>query len=347
MGLHSNIKPEKVAATAVTALADKLTLPAYMAKETFDNYKGAEGDTVNVKVEGVLPWHEYTWREDPSTRQDIQFDVYSERKVGVTLGANMYSAVQLIDEQAELDLIGWAKLTDKMTDAVAKGLNTKAANFVADDANYSVKFGIAEDSMYQGFAKLRRILGRLHTPGRENITVLCSGDWETALLMDSRLNLASNVGDDLAKSAAQDASIGKRLGFNFVVDYSLPANTAVAFSSSAFVFANAAPMVPQSAPWGATASKDGVSLRVLRHYNHRKFTDEGVTNSWYGFRTIKDVLGYDNAGQNDVSDYEHQVRAVKLELNGTGAFGGATAAATELKAISGLADADLTVDTTP
>lgn len=341
MPLHDPVKAEKVAATAAVALADKLVLPAYMTKETFDNYKGALNDTVNVKVEGVLPYHDYTWREAPEDREDIQFDVYKERKVGVTLGANMYSAVQLTDEQNELDLVGWNKLTDKMTDAVSNGLNDKANTFASNDANYDVTYGIHEGSIYEGLAKLRKVLGRLHTPGA--VTIAASSDWISALLLDERLNLASNVGDSLAQSAAQQALIGRRLGFNIVEVPGLADDTAVAFGSGAFVMANAAPAVPQSAPWGATAGKNGVSMRVLRHYNHRQFVDEGVVNTWYGFRTVKDVLAYyDSAAKTSkVSDSEYQVRAVKLVLNGTGSIKGGDSG--ELSKATRIKGADLTV----
>ena len=50
-------------------------------REGIDQYKGAADDTINVVVEGVLPYRTYGWRNDRST--EIVFDEYKERKVAV------------------------------------------------------------------------------------------------------------------------------------------------------------------------------------------------------------------------------------------------------------------------
>jgi hypothetical protein len=125
---HQVVKPEKIAAAAATLLEQSLVVPAVFRREGIEQFKGAKNDTINVKVEGVLPFRTYGWRNDRST--EIQFDEYAEKTVAVTFGDDIYSAVMLTDEQNDFDLQGWAKLVSKQTDAIARGLEYKAVDYL-------------------------------------------------------------------------------------------------------------------------------------------------------------------------------------------------------------------------
>lgn len=89
--VHQVVKPEKIAATAAVLLEEQLVVPAVFRREGIDKYKGAADDTINVVVEGVLPFRTYGWRNDRST--EIVFDEYKERKVAVRFGGDMYNGV--------------------------------------------------------------------------------------------------------------------------------------------------------------------------------------------------------------------------------------------------------------
>src|SRR4051812_2240968 len=108
MAEHNVVKPEVIVKAAAEALESKLVVPAVFQREGIDKFRGAKDDTVNVVVEGVLPYHTYGWRNDRSA--EIVFDEYSERKFAMTFGDDIYSGVKLTDEQNEMDLHGWAKL---------------------------------------------------------------------------------------------------------------------------------------------------------------------------------------------------------------------------------------------
>lgn len=329
----------KAAAVAAVAIEGEVLLPNLMQKETFDAYKGAKDDTVNFKVEGVLPWREYGWRNDRT--KPIVFDTYKERTYGVSLGADIYSAVALTDEQYNLDTDGWSKLVTKQGEAVGRGVNALAVKHLTDDTNYDVKVGVSEDALRTGLVKVRQIAGRLHMP-TQGRTLIVGTDWEAALL-ESDLLRNFNASEGVGESALREATIGRLYGFDVVVSQEIAPEKAIAMGASAFVFANAAPAVPQSVKFGATGSYMGVSTRLIQQYNHMYLQDESVLNTWCGFRTIRDALvGIDPAtDQAYVTDKEYQVRAISLELNGTGAF--STGTATELGKITGLTSADLTV----
>lgn len=138
MAEHVVIKPEKIAATAAVALEQSLVVPALFQREGIDQFKGAKNDTINVKVEGVLPFRTYGFRNNRATA--IQFDEYAEKTVAVQFGGDIYSAVKLTDEQRDFDLDGWAKLMAKQTEAIGRGLERQAVNALLDES-YAVTLG--------------------------------------------------------------------------------------------------------------------------------------------------------------------------------------------------------------
>ncbi|MFJ6893585.1 hypothetical protein [Streptomyces hokutonensis] len=339
---HDVIKPEKIAATAAVALEESLVVPAVFQREGIDQFKGAKGDAINIKVEGVLPYRTYGWRNDRST--EIQFDTYAEKTVQVTFGDDVYSGVQLTDEQNDFDLNGWAKLMAKQTEAVGKGLEYEAVDYLLK-APYSVTLGggVSGRSLRKTLIRAREVMNKFRIP-KEGRTLLVGSGWENELLSDPDLNLATNVGDAEAVSALKEATLGRRYGFNIVTSDELPADFAVAMVSSAFIFATGAPSVPQSVPFGAAASYNGVALRWIRDYDATRLTDRSIVNTYKGFRIVEDFLvGRDNANpsQGFVSEHQHFVRAIKLDLDATTDVlpdpDGPDAKAQELAAITGIA----------
>ncbi|QAY15669.1 major capsid protein [Streptomyces phage Bowden] len=339
---HDVIKPEKIAATAAVALEESLVVPAVFQREGIDQFKGAKGDAINIKVEGVLPYRTYGWRNDRST--EIQFDTYAEKTVQVTFGDDVYSGVQLTDEQNDFDLNGWAKLMAKQTEAVGKGLEYEAVDYLLK-APYAVTLGgaVSGRSLRKTLIRAREVMNKFRVP-KEQRTLLVGSGWENELLSDPDLNLASNVGDAEAVSALREATLGRRYGFNIVTSDELPADTAIALVSSAFIFATGAPSVPQSVPFGAAASYNGVALRWIRDYDATRLTDRSIVNTYKGFRIVEDFLvGRDaqTPSQGFVSEHQHFVRAIKLDLDATEDVlpdpDGPDEKAQELAAITGIA----------
>lgn len=339
---HQVVKPEKLVATAVGMLEQELIIPNLFQKEGIDQFKGAKDDTVSVKVEGVLPFHEYAWRNDRS--QPLQLDVYNERKIPVTFGGNFYNAVELTDEQNDFDLTEWGTLLRPQVKAVGRGLGRGAVTTLKD-APYNVVIGNAEQNLRGAIIEARRVLNAFHAP-EENRYLLVGSDFESALLNEDKLNLAQNVGDSEAESALRNATIGQRFGFRIVVDQTIPSDAAYAFAGSAFIFLSGAPSVPQSVPYGATTSFEGLALRWMRDYDSMYLRDRSIVNTYAGFREVKDVLvGWDEANSTEiVSTGEHFVRGIQLVLDGASDY---PAAASELATITGVSDAKVWTPTGP
>ena len=310
---HQIIKAEKIAAVAAVALEEQLVVPAVFRREGIDQFRGAKDDTINVVVEGVLPYRSYGWRNDRT--QEVVFDNYVERKVAVTFGGDIYSAVKLTDEQNEMDLPGWSKLATKQTEAIGRGLEYEACN-VVEAAPFEVVLGVASTALKAGIIRARQTLNALRVPGGRRV-ILLGTNWEAALLNDDKLQLASNVGETQAVTALVNATLARRYGFDFVVAPELDPNTAVAMVDSAFIFATGAPSVPQSVPFGANASHNGVAIRWIRDYDSVHFQDRSIFNTYKGFRYVDDPLvGRDVVDQPFLSVDNHFVRAIKLVLDG-------------------------------
>lgn len=337
-GEHTVVKPEKIAATAAVSLEEQLVVPAVFRREGIEQFKGSKDDTINVKVEGVLPYRSYGWRADRSS--EVVFDEYKEKTVAVRFGGDVYSALKLTDEQNTMDELGWAKLSAKQTEALGRGLESEAVDYLNGTA-FDVELGIADTALKSGLIRARQVMNKLRAPGAR--TILVGAGWEAALLEDEKLNLASNVGEAEAVSALREATLGRRYGFNFVVAPELDDDVAVAMVDSAFIFATGAPSVPQSVPFGAAASHNGVALRWIRDYDSTRFQDRSIFNTYFGYRNVLDTLvGKDVDGQAFVSQYEHFVRAIKLNLNGADVLpdpDGPDAKQQELAGITGVAGA--------
>ncbi|MGL5825554.1 MAG: hypothetical protein ACRCYU_12200 [Nocardioides sp.] len=309
------MKPEKIAATSAVALEQALVLPATMTREGIDKYKGSKNDTVNVVVEGVLPFRSYGWRNNRDA--DIVFDEYRERTIPVAFGGDVYSAVRLTDEQANMDFDGWAKLASKQVEAVGKGLESKAVDAILA-APYQVTLELDSANLRNSLNRAKKVLDRLNVPAAGRV-IYVGSDMELALLNDDKLNLASSVGDAQAQSALVDATLGRRSGFTFVSANELPEDQGIAASPGAFIFATGAPAVPSTtAVTGATASYKGVAVRWLKDYEMARTRERSLVNTYAGFRHVDDVLvGEDAQGQRFVSTHTHFVRAIKLVLDGT------------------------------
>jgi hypothetical protein len=314
MAEHQVVKPEKIAQTAAVLLESQLVVPAVFRRETVDQFKGAKDDAITITVEGVLPFRTYGWRNDRS--EPIKFDTYKERKIQIRFGDDIYSAVKLTDEQHDFDLSGWAKLMLKQTTAVGKGLEFGAIEQVRT-APYAVTLGVKRSALKSGLIRAHTTQRALKTPDGVR-TMLVGVDFEAALLEDKELNLASSVGEAEAVSSLREATIGRRMKYNFVVAPELHPREAIALVDNAFVFLTGAPYVPASVPFGATASYKDIGLRWIRDYDSERQQDRSIVSTYKGYRAVTDVLlGQDpRTGQAWVGEHEHMVRAIRLVLDG-------------------------------
>lgn len=312
---HEIVKPEKIAATAVGFLEREMIVPTLMTRKGIEEFKFALDDTVSMIVPGLLPAHDYGWRNDRSA--PIVVDDYKDRKISVSFGGNAYSAVQLTDEQKEMDFGGWALLMDRQTRAVGKQLEHRAVTTLTG-ADYAVTLGAREDGLMKDIVEARRVLNKVAAP-KGNRILLVGSDWDALIQTDEGFNTAMIAGEADAGSARREATIARTKGFTIVTSEDIPSDEAYAFDGSAFLFLNAAPQVPESIKIGGNAAYNGTSLRFMRDYDPQYMIERSVVNTWYGFQSVTDPIAYwDEVNDREViSEEEYLVRGLKLKLGGT------------------------------
>ncbi len=326
---HKVVKPQKIVDLGVGMLEQELVIPNLFQKEGVDNFKGTENDTYNVKVEGVLPFHDYAWRSGSNGsvagpyngRQKVAFDLYEERTYPVSFQGRVVNGVAVTDEQADFDLDRWGKLLSPQVKAIARGLQRRAVNTLTGQS-YAVTIGDAAANLRGAFLEARRVLNKFNVPTEGRYMVVGS-DVESLILSDANLALTAAVSDARAESALAEASIGRLFGFNVIVDQTIPADEAFAFAGSGFIFLNAAPSVPASKKGnGATQSLDGIAMRWLTSYDDDYFVDRSTVDTYAGFREVTDVLvGWNPVAEKEVvSAKEHFVRGIKLKLDGASVY---------------------------
>lgn len=301
MALNAIIKPQKLAAVAAEVIEQTLTIPALFRRQGFDQFRGAENDTVYMRVPGILPAREIAdFRAERSA--SLTFDAYTERKISLTLSGNTYQATKLQDEQQDWDFMRWADVVGIQAAAVGRSLNAKAVAKLTSAPYLATVAGAKSGrTLRASLVELRRIANAFRMP-MEGRTLVMGTAVESAILNDDKIVLAQNVGTSIAEGALREAYIGRVFGFNLVVAQELPADKAYLIVPSAFVMATAAPAVPVSASYGATASAGangigGTAARWVMDYDPTILAERSVVNLYNGVRHVTDVFaGVDGSG---------------------------------------------------
>jgi hypothetical protein len=333
MAEHQIVKPEVLAMAALGLLEDQVVVPNLIQRESVDRYKGAKDDTINVRVPGILPFNEYAWRNDRS--EGIKFDELTETTRSVSFSGNVYSAVKVTDEQNDFDIDSWGRILEPQSRAVARGLERKAIDEV-EGADYQVVLGgVEEKGNFNRLVEARRVLNRFNAPDASQRILLVGTDFEANLLNDPAFHRADSVGDTYANLAVREAVIGRLAGFTIVTSNEIDPGAGYAFVPSAFVLATGAPSVPAGVASGATISDRSFALRWVRDYDSEHMQERSVVNTYAGARSIVDrLIGWDkSAGKEVITKADYFVRGVKLTLDGTDVYPGAT---TELAKVTGV-----------
>ncbi|WP_326554669.1 hypothetical protein [Micromonospora sp. NBC_01813] len=301
MALNAVVKPQKLAAVAAEVIEQSLTIPALFQRQGFDQFKGAENDTVYIRVPGILPAREIEDFRAERTAS-ITFDAFTDRKISLTLSGNTYSATKLQDEQKDWDSIQWSRVIGMQAQAVARSLNAKAVTKLTSAPYLATVAGAKSGrTLRSSLIELRRIANAFRMP-LESRTLVVGTAVEAAILNDPTLVLAQNVGDSVAEGVLREAFIGRIFGMNIIVAAELAADKGYLIVPSAFALATAAPAVPQSAV-GATATAaangvSGVAARWVLDYDPTILAERSVVNLYNGVRHVTDVFeGVDSNGK--------------------------------------------------
>ena len=309
---------KKAADLSVRLMEREMVTSKAFTRIGFDDFKGSVNDTANIVVPGILPAHEYAFRNNRAA--ELEIDTYRETKIPVTLGTHVYSRVQLTDEQFEFDLTspGWQSLLQTQMTGIANYLDAKCAAQLSA-GEYAVTLGIKNpNDILRSIAMARHVLNKTRAPMKNRI-LLVGTDFDAALQMDETFNRSTGIGENGASNAIREATIGRIKGFDVVVSQDIKPGEAYALSDGAFVMAQAAPRRPDDVGAAGTAALDGFALRWMRQYNPSRLYDESVVDAWAGWTQVKDPVYFEKNGQWIQSTDKYAIRAVKLTMGDTAA----------------------------
>jgi P22 coat protein - gene protein 5 len=288
---------QKLLAAALPLLKRQLILSAFIDKQSGDSFKGAQGDVLNIRRPAVL-----AARSEAITRsktRSILTDEIVESTIQVKLDQHVYSAVDITDAEATLDVESFAEqILAPQVESIASDLDLKVRDALETlpdlkDANGAVVvIGRDADPEVQAkkirFAipKLRRQLNENHVPAGGRV-LLVGSEIESLLINDPHLTKLDESG---TTDALREASIGRLYGFTIVGSDVIEADEMIAVHPTAFKLAMIAPVAPAGAAFASSQSANGVAMRYIRDYNSDKAMDRSFLSVYTGISPVLDPL---------------------------------------------------------
>jgi hypothetical protein len=274
---------------ALELLVRTLVLPRTVAAVPGEEFHGANGDTISVRVRQPR-----AARVQVTPGAAITLDEIDEVAVDVQV-RHLYNGARLTDETLTLQLEDFGRqVLEPCVSAIAVGAENEIAsamNALTVDPTIEFAATATEADTIAQILAAREFLGENDVPAGDRWFAVAP-DIATRILTLERFTAADATG---SASALRDATIGKLFGFNFVESTALDPGTAVAYHRSAFVFANRPPVSPRGAADSAVVASQGISLRSLFDYDADTLSDRYVASTFAGAAAVfEDESATDN-----------------------------------------------------
>lgn len=310
------VKAEQVVGQMLGTLDRDTVLSQFVWRDAVKDFRGAKNDTVSLKVPAYMNARTRVLRGGAA----IVIDELDETKVDVVLNTHVYKAIGVSDEEMTLDIVDFgAQVTAPAMSSVTRKVDDAVATLL-EGSGPEVEVTLDEDDPYLGFVDARIALNNANVPASQRFLAVGS-NVEAALLKSDRLSKFDTSG---STEALREAVIGRVAGFTAVSAPGLDPDVAVAAHKTAFVLSLVAPVVPDGASWGQTASYKGMSMRVIKDYDPAGANgpvDRLLVDTFMGTGIVKDAGTIDGDGKfvpsEDGEDTPILVRAVLCTLAGS------------------------------
>lgn len=283
------VKGQKLAQTALALLRKQVKAPGlFTYKFGITDFRGAEGDVVNIKRPAVLVAREKPWRGDDA----IVVDRLANSKIQVALNRHIYSAVALSPEEETLDEIDYVRdvqapqvqaILDFFENIVVGAL--RAASFV-----FGVTFNTASGNTTESDARkvairARKLAQKAHWPltGRY---WLVGADVSEAIATHDKLLEVDAAG---LPEALREGVVGRLGGWTIVELDALADDESYFVHETAIAIANVAPAVPNGvAKGGGVAAGNGLAVTQLWDYDSTYMKDRSIVHAFAGATAVLD-----------------------------------------------------------
>lgn len=268
------------ARTGLPILREELILGRLVYRDAERDFSGGVGTVVNIKTPGTLTARETTLKN----KTPITTDTVAEGTIPVTIDKHVYSAVDMTEEDANLNIEDFGTqilapqvmaVADKIEANLAAEINKISAAAGAISVSQADPLNAYKAIKNAGIALDKRKVSR---SGR---TLVLSPDLLSLLLEDDKIIRFESSNDT---GALRDAAVGRLSGWNLYVSNSI--NGAVGFTREAFSLVVRAPRKPEGTAFAASADGNGYALRYLRDYNSDTLTDRSIVSTLMGVTTL-------------------------------------------------------------
>lgn len=273
-------KPNEAATVAATLVSKDSVLSALVSRnfQTELLATGKGGAPVAIKMPSTLIARDRNI--DDVTSQIVLDDLTESTKTFNLDRKHTYSAVQLSEADLTLNLQDFSsQVLSVQAEAVADALEHKVAQALSavpvtalGTKEKPVVFDPSAPAAY--FTAVRKQL-RDNGVSPSNLNVVVGTAVYAALLDSKELTDVSQSG---STDALREAGVGKLRGFQIVESTRIDEDEIFAFHRDAVTLITRAPVVPQGASFGASASAGGFSMRYLRDYDANHTVDRSVVS---------------------------------------------------------------------
>lgn len=339
------VKAEKVIEYSLPLATRQMLAPWLVTRFAGENFVGAKGDTVNMKIEDLYAVaRDYEWRtrNAPIVLDDIQ----GGASMPVKLNKHVYSATSLTDEHKKMDEVKLAaEVVGPQMRAIAKDYEAKAVagyrtlNNHPDLIMPSAALADVDPHLYVTEAVRR--LDSLKVAPEEGRAILIGSNVAAAWIASDRLSQYNSIGE-VSVPAVRRGIIGSLGGLPVIRHNGLLPNEGYLTTPNAMVLASLAPEIPDGAKAGANLSLNGYAMRWIADYDSSYLRDRSIVSSFLGVADIRDERAADGSWIYEVGDLDeddlpidpstgnpvatvpvgtrHNVRNVRFTFTGTGAI---------------------------
>ena len=313
------VKARKVIEFFLPMVERELISPFLVTRVAGDNFKGALGDTVTLRIPGLKAVaRDYNFRG--RTAPIVLDDISGGAAVPIKIDTHVYSATGLEDEHMTLDEINFATevlapqvaaVTDRLETKTVAGIRASAAA-----AKHQLTFDAGDDP-YLVTLEAKRLMDSEKVAPAGGRVFLVGSDIAAQWLASDRLSRYDSVGQD-GTPALREATIGRLAGAPVVEHPGLNPGEGFYFHKSGLVTANLAPVVPQGVVQGRTGiTRNGFATRWIQDYDPQYLRDRSVVSSFFGYNDIRDERNADGSWkfeQGDMTDEEFEVQGIDPAL---------------------------------
>lgn len=307
------VKATRVVDIGLALLERDTMLAGTVWRDAAGDFAGAKDDTISIRLPAYAKANKRTLRANANrVRRQL-----AERKVDVTLDADLQIDVALTDEQLTLDVENLARqVTAPAVSGIVRAYDEEIAAAM-EGATYEVTIDWDDTNPYASLVDARVALDDANVPADQRFLVVGS-ELAAQLLKDDLLVSANRSG---SSQTLRRGVLGEVASFTVMTSNGIAPDLGFAYHRTAYALATRAPVVPQGVAWGQSISSNGFALRVMQHLGQNGSGDlENVCyhDAWVGVTVVADNGAFDDNGKfepavdpDDPGD-EIVVRAVKL-----------------------------------